>query len=162
MAPASKCREYYVSQAVSDGAKAMVFYNLANETGTSLSGAAVGPASAIPVYLLQFATAAPILQAMQGYSVGLRDVPFGQNLSRMYDAKDWVRLTLSIDRSRAILNAKWRLICRFWIKAVISWIVGLLINRSRYSLHPCSGDFRYYAHTPVHGPKRPAASDNRW
>jgi nucleolar protein 58 len=131
MIPITACTSDYLMQAKRDQAEVAVLYNY-----TSASNM---PSSALtntfgvfksPIYGITSDDAAPLLQNMVNYSGEMSSVPFGNNLTAIYDPLDYVRLTLTIDTGQgSSLPGLWLFLL------VILAALGLIIASTSISMH---------------------------
>lgn len=98
-APASNCRDTYVQQATTDGAKAIILYPPSNTTFNSIPAVSLSYNAQIPVYFTDYMDSAAVAEQMNLYNTDIRDVPNGDLLSSIYPSDSYVRLAMTITRN---------------------------------------------------------------
>lgn len=131
MIPITACTSDYLMQAKRDQAEVAVLYNY-----TSMSNM---PSSSLtntfsvfnnPIYGITSDDASPLLQNMVNYAGNMSSVPFGSNLTALYDPLDYVRLTLTIDTGQSSsLPGLWLFLL------IILAALGLIIASTSVSMH---------------------------
>ena len=131
MIPITACTSDYLTQAKRDQADIAVLYNY-----TSMSNI---PSSSLtntlsffnnPIYGITSDDAIPLVQNMVSYSGNMSSVPFGSNLTSIYDPVDYVRLTLTVDTGEgSSLPGLWLFLL------VILAALGLIIASTSISMH---------------------------
>ena len=131
MVPITACTSNYLSQAKRDQAESAILYNYTSTSNmpssslTNTFGFFDGP-----IYGISSDDAAPLLQNMVNYSGNMSSVPFGSNLTSIYDPLDYVRLTLTIDTGQgSSLPGLWLFLL------VILAALGLIIASTSISMH---------------------------
>src|SRR5436190_7057357 len=131
MIPITACTSDYLMQAKRDQAEVAVLYNytsMSNMPSSSLTNT-FGVFKS-PIYGITSDDAAPLLQNMVSYSGEMSSVPFGKNLTAIYDPFDYVRLTLTIDTGQgSSLPGLWLFLL------VILAALGLIIASTSVSMH---------------------------
>jgi Ring finger domain len=128
--PISQCTNDYLLQAKYDQAEAALVYNYTSSTDMSSSPLTTIGSFNNPVYGISAAEADPLVRNMINYAGNMSTVPFGRNLSAVYDPADYVRLTLTIDTGQtSSLPGLWLFLL------VILAALGLIIASTSVSMH---------------------------
>jgi hypothetical protein len=70
---------------------------LYNTTGAVIQAQQLSLSSQdFPIFTLSAENAMPVLDSMVKYSGNMSDVPYGQNLTKIFDPHDYVRLSMQI------------------------------------------------------------------
>ena len=129
--PISACTSDYLMQAKRDQAEAAILYNYTSMSNTP-SSSLTNTFSVFnnPIYGITSDDVAPLLLNMVDYSGNMSSVPFGSNLTAVYDPTDYVRLTLTIDTGQgSSLPGLWLFLL------VILAALGLIIASTSISMH---------------------------
>jgi hypothetical protein len=97
MIPISICTSSYLSQAKKDEAEGAILYNFTFNSNALDS--LIQSSFNNPVWGITKEDASPLLQNMINYASNMSTVPYGHNLSALYDPTDYVRLTMTIDNT---------------------------------------------------------------
>lgn len=131
MVPLTNCTSDYLLQARRDQAEAAIVYNytsVSNMPSPSLTNAF--SIFDNPIYGITSQDAVPLLQNMVSYAGDMSTVPFGKNLTSLFDPTDYVRLSLTIDTgSGSSLPGLWLFLL------VILAALGLIIASTSVSMH---------------------------
>lgn len=96
--PIDSCTNSLLVQARTDGAEAIIVYNYTSTASGSLAAVETEiDTITFPVYGIAAGDSVPLVQSLQRYSGNMSQVPFGSNLTAIYDPQDYVRLVLSLD-----------------------------------------------------------------
>lgn len=129
--PITACTSDYLLQAKRDQAEAAVLYNytsMSNTPSSSLTN--TFSVFSNPIYGVTSDDVAPLLANMVDYSGNMSSVPFGSNLTAVYDPTDYVRLTLTINTGQgSSLPGLWLFLL------VILAALGLIIASTSVSMH---------------------------
>lgn len=131
LVPITACTSDYLMQAKRDQAEAVVLYNYTS-TSSMPSPSLTNTFSIFnnPIYGITADDVAPLLKNMVNYAGNMSSVPFGGNLSLVYDPLDYVRLTLTIDPGQgSSLPGLWLFLL------VILAALGLIIASTSISMH---------------------------
>jgi len=129
--PITACTSDYLMQAKRDQAEAAVLFNYTSMSNTP-SSSLTNTFSVFdnPIYGITSEDVAPLLQNMVDYAGNMSSVPFGSNLTAVYDPTDYVRLTLTIDTGQgSSLPGLWLFLL------VILAALGLIIASTSVSMH---------------------------
>jgi Ring finger domain len=132
MIPITACTSEYLIQAKRDQAEAAILYNYTSASNMPPSSSLTNTLNLFnnPIYGITYDDATPLLQNMVSYSGNMSSVPFGSNLTALYDPLDYVRLTLTIDTGEgSSLPGLWLFLL------VILAALGLIIASTSISMH---------------------------
>jgi Ring finger domain len=132
MIPITACTSEYLMQAKRDQAEAAILYNYTSTSNMPPSSSLTNTFNLFnnPIYGITSNDATPLLQNMVSYSGNMSSVPFGRNLTALYDPLDYVRLTLTIDTGEgSSLPGLWLFLL------VILAALGLIIASTSISMH---------------------------
>ena len=131
MIPISVCTADYLIQAKHDQAEVAVLYNYTSPTSVpSISLTNSISVFSSPIFGITSEEAAPILQNMVNYSGNMSSVPFGRNLTSIYDPLDFVRLTLTVDTGQSSsIPGLWLFLL------VILAALGVIVASTSISMH---------------------------
>lgn len=118
----SSCSTSFLQQAQLDGASAIVFYNTTN--APSPSGGLDYHMIKFPVYQITSTESHNVLDALVAYNANMTEVPMSQNLTQLYDWRDYPRVSmqLSSGNSNPILGLWLFLVI---VLAVLCFLIGM-------------------------------------
>jgi hypothetical protein len=102
--PITTCTSDYLIQAKLDQAEAAVLYNFTSIANAPLPSSLTTALKVFgsPVYGIDPDDAIPLVQNMANYAGSMSSVPFGVDLTSMYDPLDYARLNLTIDTNEGL------------------------------------------------------------